>query len=128
MMARILSLFLLIIFAVQSWGLVAPSSSDSYRYDGSRITENPQNRDYHVVQKSLGDGIRLAIEAFSGNVQGESFFTFVDGFFVTKGGGQELLPAPKAIGPKGNTNSARKKGTIFVTRNVTRFLRRQAVV
>lgn len=33
---------------------------------------------------------------------------------VTKGGGQKLLPAPKAKGPKGNTNGAPENGTIFV--------------
>ena len=79
-MARILSLLLLIIFAGQSWGLVAPSSNDSYWYDGGSDAENTQNRDYDVVQKPSGDGIELTIGDLSDIAQGESFFAFVDGF------------------------------------------------
>jgi len=49
MMVRMLSFFLLIVFAGQSWGLVGPSSNDSYGFDWGRVTESTQNRDYDVV-------------------------------------------------------------------------------
>jgi|SRR5690554_4916168 len=84
MMARMLSLFLLIIFAGQSWGLAVSPSNDGYRHDGNKVTENTQNLNYDVIQKLSGDGVRQTIGSLSDNAQGESFFAFAGGFDVTK--------------------------------------------
>lgn len=91
MMARMLSLFLLIIFAGQSWGLAVSPGNDSYRYDGRKVTENTQNRDYDVIQKLSGDGVRQTVGALSDKAQEESFFASVDGFVVPNKTTKEVL-------------------------------------
>ena len=102
MMARMLFLFLLIIFSGQSWGLVAPPSNDSYRYDGSRIAENTHNRDYDVIQKLLGDEVRQSLESLSEKPLGGYFFASADGFLVPKkvGSGAENVNAQSALRAK----------------------------
>ena len=65
MMARMLSLFLLIIFGGQSWGLVVAASSDSYRYDESGITENTQIRDHDLFKQLLGAEVRQPLESLT---------------------------------------------------------------
>lgn len=107
-MARIvnlISIFFILLCSGQSWGLVVPVSSDSYRYDGSRITENTQIRDYDVFQKLLGAEVRKPLESLSETSLDRYLFAFIDGFDVTnKGGGAVIgrmddLTAPGALRP-----------------------------
>ena len=93
-MVRILSHFLLIVFAGQSTGFVVPVSDGSYRYDGSGIAKNTHIRDYDVLQKELDAVIRQPLESLSEISLNGCFFAFVDGFFTSKmgkiGGGATL--------------------------------------
>lgn len=98
MMARILSLFLLIIFAGQSLGLVVPESGGSYRYDGSGITKNTQIYDYDVFQKVLDAEIRQPLESLSEISLGGYFFAFVDGFVVSKSGSWKVTEVVQVSG------------------------------
>jgi len=82
------SIFFVLLCSCQSWGLVVPVSNDSYRYDGSGITENTQIRDYDVFQKLLGAEVRQPLESLSETFLDRYFFAFPDGLLAAKRGGK----------------------------------------
>lgn len=76
------------LYASSSWGVIVTPQHDSCLYDGNPVVESPKNYNYGVAQKLSGDRVRQTIGSLSDIVRGESFFAFVDGFFVTKGAAQ----------------------------------------
>lgn len=84
MIARFLSLALLIIFSIPSWGLVATQQYESYQYDGSYITESTKNYNYGIVKKLLSERAQKTLESLSETPLDRPFFALLGDFVATK--------------------------------------------
>ena len=102
MIARFLCLILLIVFSIPSWGSVVTQQYDSYRYDGSFITETTHNYNYGTAQKFLGERVQKPLESLSEKALDGAFWTLVGDFLATK----SVTPNPAQLK---NINRFQKK-------------------
>lgn len=84
-MLRLLLLFLMTVFAGQSWGL-AVTPHVNYQYDVNNVVLTKQNYSYDNTRNLQYYGVETIVGYQEEKIQAGSFFAFVDGFFVTKGG------------------------------------------
>lgn len=71
--ANLISIFFILLFSCQSWGLVV-TPKDIYRYYESQAAIDRSNYDYGAVVKLSGDVVRQTIGALADKAQEGSFY------------------------------------------------------
>ncbi len=106
-MYHLLLLSILTFFSIQAWGLVSLLDSDNDRYDHVSITANTQNYIYDTDSNLIASSKQQPSRPLSKYSWNGLTLAFVDGFLVTKRGGQKLGELSIAKGQRGAVGTRR---------------------